>query len=253
MPADRPFGGVHTAGLRGDDGPQPAARAGPTGERMTSTTATVLLVFGRGVARSGAGWALTPASVARVRAAVDYVTAHADAYGRAAAWGAMPRIVFSGGWAEACANAERPPAGSREGDLMLAQARAAGLDEVAELYAETRSRSTLENLLHTVEDGLLAGRAFCARQPLGLVTHPWHLPRVRFLAGKVLRLRGPALLDVPSTGGDSAPRAPSERAVHLASRVCFLGARDAAGLLRRERRLVASLRGAERWTRRGHR
>jgi uncharacterized SAM-binding protein YcdF (DUF218 family) len=216
---------------------------------MTPPSSTVLLVFGRGVLSTGGCHTLTPASVARVRAAVDHVTAHRAAF-IAAAPGPPPRVIFSGGWPEACEGAAAPPEGSREGDLMLLEARAAGLDRYAELHAETRSRSTLENLLHTARDGLLAGRTFGPRQPLGIVSHAWHLPRVRFLAGKVLGLRGAALLDVPATGGEPPAGWPSERAVHLASRLCFLGTRDSAGLLRRERRMVASMRRAERLARR---
>lgn len=205
----------------------------------------MLVVFGRGVRWADGGYALTPASAARVRAAADYVTANQATWARAAARGPAPRIVFSGGWADACEGADQPPTGCREGDLMLHQARAAGLDRHAELYAESRSRSTLENLLHTAGDGLLAGHVFSARQPLGIVSHAWHLPRIRFLAGKVLRLPGAALLDVPATGGDLPARWPSERTVHLASRLWFLGTRDPAGLLRRERTMVASVRRAE--------
>lgn len=222
----------------------------PVGAATTSPTATVLLVFGRGVLFGGGDYRLTPGSAARVRAAVDYVAAHADPFARAAGRGRSPRVVFSGGWAEACEGADPPPPGCREGDLMLRQARTAGLDRHAELLAETRSRSTLENLLHTLEDGLLARHPFDDRQPLGIVSHTWHLPRIRFLAGRVLGLHGAALLDVPVTGDEVAVPRPSERAVHLASRLGFLGARGPAGLLRRERILVASLRRAERLARR---
>jgi hypothetical protein len=223
---------------------------------MTSSTAVVLVVFGRGVQCTGGRYGLTPGSAARVRAAVQYVAAHRASFARTAAAGRTPRIVFSGGWAEACEGAAQPPAGCREGDLMLDQARAAGLGRYAELRAETRSRSTLENLLHTVADGLLAGHVFGTGQPLGIVSHAWHLPRIRFLAGKVLGLRGTALLDVPAADGDVPAAAGeaaawrSERVVHLASRLCFLGARDTAGLLRRERTMVASMRRAERLVRR---
>lgn len=216
---------------------------------MTSPTATVLVVFGRGVRRAGDRWVLTPASAARVRAAVDHVAAHAAAFSRAAADGPTPRVVFSGGWAEACEGAESPPSGFREGDLMFQQALAAGLHRYADLRAESRSRSTLENLLHTVEDGLLAGHVFSARRPLGLVSHAAHLPRIRFLAGKVLGLRGAALLDVPAAGGEAPTVWRSERTVRLASRLCFLGARNPGRLLRRERAMVALIRRAERLAR----
>lgn len=203
---------------------------------MTAPVATVLLVFGRGVTTAGGRYVLTTASAARVEAAVGYVLAHRDAFAGAAA----PLVVFSGGWAEASEGAPRPPEGCREADLMAAQARAAGLARHAELRTECRSRSTLENLLNTEQDGLLAGHVFGPGHPLGLVSHAWHLPRIRFLARKVLRLRGAALLDVPATGGEPAAR--RERVLHVASRLCFLGVTDPAGLLRRERAMVASLR-----------
>jgi hypothetical protein len=207
-----------------------------TVEIMTAPVATVLLVFGRGVTTAGGRYVLTPASAARVDAAVGYVLAHADAFAAATA----PLVVFSGGWAEASRGAPRPPVGCREADLMLARARAAGLAAHAELRIECRSRSTLENLLHTVEEGLLDGHVFGPGHPLGLVSHAWHLPRIRFLARKVLRLRGAALLDVPASGGGPASR--RERTLHVASRLWFLGVTDPAGLLRRERAMVASLR-----------
>lgn len=199
-------------------------------------TATVLLVFGRGVSLDGGRYVLTPASAARVDAAIDYVHAHTDAFAAAAA----PLVVFSGGWGEASRGAPRPPDGCREGDLMLARAVAAGLPAFAELRIECRSRSTLENLLHTAGDGLLDGHEFGPGHPLGLVSHAWHLPRIRFLARKVLRLRGRALLDVPATGGE--PASSRERALRVLSRLWFLGVTDPAGLLRRERAMIASLR-----------
>lgn len=207
---------------------------------MSPPTAAVLLVFGRGVLAAGEHYTLTPASAARVQAAVDYAGTHPG----------VRRIVFTGGWAEAAEGAEQPPDGWREGDLMLREARAATLDRYADLRAETRSRSTLENLVHTVTDGLLTGYAFDAGHPLGLVSHADHLPRIRLLAGKVLGLRGPALLDVPATGGETPlPSGRSEHLARIAARIGLLGARDPGALLRRERRMIATLRRAERWRR----
>ena len=194
------------------------------------TSAQVLLVFGRGVDRTAGGWELTPSSLARVEAVVRYCeTLHGQA---------RPRVIFSGGWPEASTGAAAPPPGAREGDLMLHAARAAGLDDHADLYAETRSRSTLENLLHCVEDELLAGHRFDPSYPLGLVSHAWHLPRIRFLAAKVLGLRGPALVDVPATGGETD----GDRGLLLAARLGFAGARRRAALVRRERRMIALAR-----------
>lgn len=213
---------------------------------VATPTATVLVVFGRGVRYTDDCYSLTPASASRVQAAVAYVTAREARFAEAAEQGRPPRVVFTGGWAEACEGAGQPPDGCREGDLMVHQARAAGLDTHAELHAETRSRSTLENLLHTAEDGLLSGHVFSPRDPLGIVSHAWHLPRIRFLVAKVLGLRGTSVLDVPVPGVESSAWWRSERAVHVASRLCFLGTRDPAHLVRRERRMVASIRRAER-------
>ncbi|MEH0843533.1 ElyC/SanA/YdcF family protein [Micromonospora sp. CPCC 205711] len=214
---------------------------------MTSPTALVLVVFGRGVRCVDGRYALTPAGSARVRAAAEYVTAREASFRRAIGQGRSPRIVFAGGWAEACEGADAPPVGFREADLMRCEARAAGLDRYADLRVEAGSRSTLENLVHAVRDGLLAGQHFDARHPLGIVSHAWHLPRIRFLAGRVLGLRGAALLDVAATSGEPAGAGRTERAVHLASRLAFLGAGDASALLRRERTIVASVRRVERW------
>jgi hypothetical protein len=209
---------------------------------MTSPVATVLVVFGHGVEVVDGRFRLTPATVARVRAAVGYVAAN----GANGAAGPRPHVIFTGGWPAARAGTDPPPAGFREGDLMLAEAIAAGLDRHADLHAETRSRSTLENLVHIVEEGLLDGRSFDRGRPLGLVSHRWHLPRIRFLAGKVLGLRGPALLDIVAAGGDAATTWRSRSGARIAARLIFLGARDAPRLLRRERLGVAGLRRVER-------
>lgn len=188
--------------------------------------ADTLLVFGRGVTVVDGRYRLTPESLARVRAAVGHVDP-----------GRPARIVFTGGWALAD-GPTGPPAGSREGDLMLEAARNAGVPSGIELLAETRSRSTLENLLHTAEERLLGDRAFTPARPLGIVSHGWHLPRVRYLIGKILRIRGAALLDVPVVGG--APPW-SERMLAVGSRLCFLGCADPVTLRRREQ-LITRLR-----------
>ncbi|MEU4770874.1 YdcF family protein [Micromonospora sp. NPDC023644] len=207
-------------------------RAAPSAHRPT---APVLLVFGCGVHRVDGRWTLTPASAARVDAAV----AHVATYRSGAARLPRPRVVFSGGWPGRHRCEDMPPPGCREGDLMLSRARAAGLGRYADLMAETRSTSTLENVLYAVEDGLLADVPFGPGQPLGLVSHPWHLPRVRFLAGRLLRLPTGAMLDIPVPDAGTVGSSWSPRALHAAAWLGLLGARSPAALLRRERRLVA--------------
>jgi uncharacterized SAM-binding protein YcdF (DUF218 family) len=185
--------------------------------------ADTLLVFGRGVTVVDGRHRLTADSLARVDAALAYARRLTAA-----------RIVFTGGWALAAGPAG-PPVGCREGDLMIEAARLAGLPPEVDLHAETRSRSTLENVLHTVEEKLLGELAFTPSRPLGIVSHGWHLPRIRYLIGKVLRLRGAALLDIPVVGGGSPW---SERLLAVGSRVCFLGSTDPVTLRRRERLIV---------------
>lgn len=215
------------------------------GDGTAGGVATVLVVFGRGVHCEQGRYLLTAASVARVEAAVGYVATHTSSYLRSARQGQPPRVVFTGGWAEACDQAEPPPLGSREADLMLRHARRTGLDRYAELWAESRSRSTLENLVQVARDGLLPEHVPDASRPLGIVSHVWHLPRVRFLAARVLGLRGAALLDVPAFGGEPE-RGASERMLRVVSRLTFMGARTSADLLRREQRALVRLRRAER-------
>ncbi|WP_349877294.1 YdcF family protein [Micromonospora sp. HUAS YX12] len=146
-----------------------------------TTTATVLLVFGRGVVAGDDGYRLTAESVARTEAAVAYVRAHAEAFRRTPG----ARVVFTGGWPH----------------------------------------------------GLLGAAEFTAQRPLGLVSHPWHLPRVRLLAARVLGLSGPALADVPVTAPDPVP-VRRERAARAFSRIGFLGVRTPEASLRRERALT---------------
>ncbi len=179
-----------------------------------------LLVLGNGLSGSG----LSPGSLARVRAAVDHPP--------------VSRIVFTGGWEQARTGAPEPPEGCREADLMRRAAYEVGLPPDTDVRLECLSRSTLENFLHVRRDGLLDGLDLGPARPLGLVTHSWHLPRVRYLAGKVLGLRGRSLVDVPAYG----PGRLCEYGIRAASRVCFLGVRDPAVLLRRERLLVTLMR-----------
>ena len=208
---------------------------GEPGCAVTGPVADVLVVFGHGIEAVDGGYALTPASTARVRAACAYLERTRTAARR-------PRVVLTGGWPAARAAADAPPAGSREGDLMLAAARAAGLDRHADLRVENRSRSTLENLTNVVQDGLLDGHTFDAAHPLGLVSHAWHLPRVRFLTGRVLGLHGRSLVDVVATGGDETTGWRYAWATYLVSRLIFLGARTPPDMLRRERCGVAAVR-----------
>lgn len=158
----------------------------PSRDAGRVTAASVLLVFGGGLQRDGNTYTLTAASQARVREAVAYATVHGCGL-----------VLFSGGWPRL---RSVPPMGSREAEMMAAQALREGLDRPTR--TEVWSRSTAENLIHARR--LLADHVFDADHPLGLVSHHWHLPRIRLLAGRLLDLRGAALLDIPVAGAASA-------------------------------------------------
>lgn len=229
-----------------------AERSDLPDQRASGPTALVLLVLGCGVREVDGVWTLTAASAARVDAALRYVAANEAAFVRGADQDPRPRIVFSGGWPGRHRGVAAPPPGCREGDLMLGRARAAGLDRYADLRSETRSTTTLENLLHILEGNLFAGFTFHPGQPLGVVSHSCHLPRVRFLAARVLRLPVGALLEIPARDPTTAGRRWSPRLLHVAARLCHLGVRDPAALLRRERRILGLLGPAVRLARRRH-
>jgi hypothetical protein len=62
----------------------------------------------------------------------------------------------------------------------------------------------------------------------------------------VLGLHGAALLDVVAAGGEVPAGRRAEPVARAVARLGYLGVRDPAGLLRRERRMVGWMRRAER-------
>jgi DUF218 domain len=201
--------------------------------------ATSIIVFGRGLVAEGTGFRLTWQSSERVEALVSYVRQHAAAF--AARRG---RIVFSGGWAGAAEGFSRPPRQYREGSLMLAQAMAAdlggaGLAGYADAYPEIESDSTLENVLRVKEDGYFDGASFTARDPLGLVAHQEHLPRVSYLVRKAFGLPGDAVVNIAAPGPEDHGGGLPQSVLLPITRMAFLGARDHSSLRGRHRMLVA--------------
>ena len=207
---------------------------------MPGAVATRIIVFGRGLVADPAGFRLTRQSSERVEALVSYV--RQNAAGFAARRG---RIVFSGGWAGAAEGFARPPPQYREGSLMLARAMAAdiggtSLAGYADTFAEIESDSTLENVLRIKEDGYFGGASFTARDPLGLVAHREHLPRVSYLVRRACGLPGDAIVTITAGRGreDYGGGLPESVLLPLI-RVAFLGARDHKSLRARHRMLVA--------------
>ena len=207
---------------------------------MPGAVATRLIVFGRGLAADPAGFRLTRQSSERVDALVSHVRQNAAAF--AARRG---RIVFSGGWAGAAEGFGRPPPECREGSLMLARAMAAdiggtSLAGYADAFKEIESDSTLENVLRVREDGCFGGASFTARNPLGLVAHREHLPRISYLVRRAFGLPSGAIVTITAgQGRENYGGGLPESVLLPITRVAFIGARDHNSLRGRHRMLVA--------------
>jgi hypothetical protein len=205
---------------------------------MPGVCATRIIVFGRGLVAEGTGFRLTAQSSQRAETLVTYVRQNTAAF--AAQRG---RIVFSGGWAGASEGFSRTPPQYREGSLMLAQAMAADiggsdLADYADSHAEIESDSTLENVLRIKEDGYFGAASFTARDPLGLVSHEEHLPRINYLVRKAFGLSGDATVNIAVPGPENYGSGLPESVLLPITRVAFLGARGHGSLRGRHRMLV---------------
>jgi hypothetical protein len=127
---------------------------------------------------------------------------------------------------------------------MLAQAMAAdiggtSLADYADVYAEIESDSTLENVLRVKEDGSFDRASFAARNPLGLVAHQEHMPRINYLVRKAFGLLGDAIVNIAAPGPeDYGGGLPGERA-HADHPHGVPRRRDHSSLRGRRRMLVA--------------
>jgi hypothetical protein len=200
--------------------------------------ATNVIVFGRGLIRHGSGYRLTQASAARVDTLLAYVDQNKDVFADR-----RGKIVFSGGWAGAGQNLERPPEQFREGSLMLNQAKAASiagnnLAEYAETFAEVESDSTLENVLRICDADYFHGISFSARNPLGFVAHKEHMNRIDYLARKVFNLPRRAVVHIIASGTDRTSSGIPESLILQVTRLVFAGTKGADSLRRRQRILV---------------
>jgi hypothetical protein len=127
---------------------------------------------------------------------------------------------------------------------MLAQAMAAdiggtSLTGYADVHTEIESDSTLENVLRVKEDGYFDGAFFTARNPLGLVAHQEHLPRINYMVRKAFGLPSDAIVNIAAPGPENYGGGLPESVLLPITRIAFLGARDHSSLRRRHRMLVA--------------
>jgi DUF218 domain len=215
---------------------------------VPGVVATNIIVFGRGLIHDGTDYRLTHTSAARVEALLAYINQNKDVFG-----GQCGNIVFSGGWAGAGQDLERPPEHFREGALMLERARSASigghrLTKYARIHSEVESDSTLENVLRIREAGYFQGITFTASNPLGLVAHKEHLKRIDYLARKVFILPRHAVVHIIAPGADKTSSGVPELLMLLVTRLTFMRARDVNALRRRQRILVLMNRAFTRKT-----
>jgi hypothetical protein len=206
---------------------------------VSRAVATRIIVFGRGLVADGAGFRLNRQSSERVDAVVRYVGQNRAAFAER-----RGRIVFSGGWAGAAEGLGRPPPKYREGSLMLARAMAAGtggagLAGYADTDTEIESDSTLENVLQVKERGYFGAVPFTPGDPLGLVAHQDHLPRISYLVRKVFGLPGGATVNIAVPGPENYAGGLAESVLLPVTRLALLGVSDHNSLRGRHRTLVA--------------
>ena len=200
--------------------------------------ATNIIVFGRGLILNGTNCELTEASAARVDALLAYVDQNRAVF---ACRGGT--VVFSGGWAGAGQNLEKPPERFREGSLMQSRASAADIDgsklaEYVETFAEIESDSTLENVLEIQAADYFHGQTFTARNRLGLVAHKEHLKRIDYLVRSVFKLPRDAVFHIVVQGVDKTSSGVPESLILQVTRLVFAGAGGANALRRRQRILI---------------
>jgi hypothetical protein len=216
---------------------------------VPDSVATNIIVFGRGLIRHNVGYRLADASAARVDALLNYIDQNKQIFADR-----RGTVVFSGGWAGAGQNLEKPPKQFREGSLMLNRAMAANiaggaLSEYAETFAEIESDSTLENLLRIVEADYCRDITFTPRNPLGLVAHKEHLNRIDYLARKVFNLPRRVVVQIVAPGIDKTSSGIPESLILPVTRLAFAGTSGADSLRRRQRLLIALHRTLPRRTR----
>ncbi len=207
--------------------------------RVPDSVAVNIIVFGRGLVQQDSGYQLTRSSAERVDTLLDYVDQHKDIFIQR-----RGRVVFSGGWAGAGQNLEKPPENFREGVLMLKRANAASVSgnsfmRYSEGFSEVESNSTLENVLRIREAGYFTDIPFSAGNPLGLVAHEAHLDRIEYLIHKIFGLPGNAIIRIVSSGEDKTSSGIPESLILQFSRLAYVGVTDADGLRRRQRILIA--------------
>lgn len=205
---------------------------------MSQVIAKHIIVFGRGLDINGSKTKLSTASEGRVDAFLNYVVSNADTFKIA------PGIViFSGGYAGASENIKAPDYKFREANLMFERIKDAAIEgrplsDYVKIYTEVESISTLENVLNIHENGYLKDIVFSTKNPLGLVTHDSHFPRIEYFIHKILGLSGDQTLLIKATNKDRTVSIIPESLMYYITYITFFGAHRQLTLRRRERFMI---------------
>ncbi|TAL15306.1 hypothetical protein EPN95_00230 [Patescibacteria group bacterium] len=213
---------------------------------MSHNTATQLIVFGRGLEIRGSSIKLSSASIGRVDALLAYITLHIDIFKVTPGL-----VVLSGGYAGASEGIEALPYKFREASLMLERIKCVTIEgrpisDYVSIYAEVESVSTLESVLNIYEKRYFKDTVFSARNPLGLVAHTTHLPRIEYFVCKILGLSSRYTQRIEAVNQDRTKSGMPEFIMYYITRVVLLGVRRHTTLRSREHlmtRIASLLRG----------
>lgn len=147
------------------------------------------------------------------------------------------RVICSGGYGLLAAGIDRPDNPlEREGiitaDYLVAEGVPARIIDV-----EADSTSTLKNLTNSIALNYIQPTVYNPERRLGIVSHPNHIERAVFVAGK-LGIREEVIQRIPTDEQDSRRQ---ELMLRCLYRAVLLGAHGSAELIEREDKLGAFL------------
>ncbi len=194
--------------------------------QLLEVPANQIIILGGGIEidDDGRGHLQQP-SIERANRFISYYDQHAESF---SAYDAV--VVCSGGYPGLTHDGEEPPKNVREGILVADYLREAGIPNQL-LEVESESTSTLTNFLNTFAEGYIDPELIDSENPLGIVTHPNHMRRAAFTAGK-LGVAREAIKAISTKEQDGMFR---EALTDLVFRGLFLGTNDPDKLLDRGR------------------
>ena len=151
-----------------------------------------IIVFGGGTVLDESGHAqLHPASVERAERAINYYNDNKELFIKGSL-GDDAFILCTGGYGLLSAGVEKPKESDREAVLTADYLISKGGIPKEVILLEKESTSTLTNWTRSLEiySDILSANLFDETNRLGLISHPYHLMRVVYLAEKLGYTRG---------------------------------------------------------------